>query len=167
MKAPISQSPQSGFTLIELMVAIAIFAFGMLALLSLITNSLVMTNAANYSSIASAQAYAIADSIRGNTSKIQSYDDPTIQSIQANCLTTAGCIANDMVNANYVMWKNRLNEALPNGQGIVCRDASPTDGDPTNWACDDSTTNPPYAVKICWNSNGVSTGAWQCYRTVI
>jgi len=159
---------QQGISLIELMVSIAIFAVGMLALLGLLSNSMVLTQSANHSSVASAMAYALADNIRANPSQIAAYNDPAVSAIEAACLTTAGCTKAQMVNAEYGMWQERLAEALPGGEGVVCRDSvtSSNDGTPDDWMCAGSATNTAYVVKICWK-NTMNAGAWSCYRATI
>ena len=162
-----SNTRQSGVTLIELLVSMAIFAVGMLALLGLISNSIALTNSANHSSVASAMAYALADNVRGNPTLLASYDDPAGVK-EPDCLTTTGCSSGDLVNTEYQLWLERLKEALPGGVGVVCRDSatSSIDGSPDNWACDDSGGNAVYVIKICWKGT-MNSGAWVCYRSII
>lgn len=155
-------SRASGFTLIEVLVAIAIFATGMLGMLGLLANSLSLSYGANYTTVASMMAYQMADHVRGNVSQFAKYNDPT-STFTANCLTTTGCTAAQMVESEYNLWSERIAGKLPAGQGIICRDNSPTDGAPGNWACDDSAGAAPLVVKICWAAR-LSGGAWACYR---
>lgn len=158
----IGPSNASGFTLIEVMVAVALFAAGMLGMLGLLANSLSWSYSANHTTTASMMAYQMADHVRGNVSQFARYNDPT-NTFTSNCLTTTGCTPTQMVESEYNLWSERIAGRLPAGQGIVCRDNSPTDGDPSGWACDDSAGAAPMVVKICWAAT-LSGGAWTCYR---
>jgi type IV pilus assembly protein PilV len=153
---------EAGFTLIEVLVAVAIFAAGMLGMLGLLANSLSWSYSANHTTIASMMAYQMADHVRGNVTQFAAYNDPT-HTLTSNCMTTTGCTPTQMVESEASLWSQRLADKLPAGQGIICRDNSPTDGDPSNWACDDSAGAAPMMVKICWKRT-LSGGAWSCYR---
>jgi len=144
------------------MVAIAIFAVGMLGMLGLLTNSLSWSYSANHSTRAAMLAYQMADHVRGNVTQFVLYNDP-INSSTANCFNATGCTATQMVQSEFSAWSAKLAEALPGGQGAICRDTSPTDGDPSGWLCDDSTGPAPLVVKICWYKTQ-SGGAWACYH---
>lgn len=158
-------SKADGFTLIEVLVAIAIFVVGMLGLLSLLTNSLSWSYSANHTTRAAMLAYQMADHVRGNVTQFAAYNDPN-STVTSTCLTTTGCTPLQMVQSEYALWNNRITNALPAGQGMICRDNTPTDGDPGNWQCDDSAGAAPMVVKICW-SKTQSGGAWACYRVRI
>lgn len=153
-----------GFTLIEVLVAIIIFSIGMLGLLGLTSNGLMMTYTANYTTTGAQLAYAMADSVRANPVQLASYDDPGDTSTDT-CFSS-GCTADQIVSTSFSQWKDTVADTLPSGDGVVCRDASPADGDPDDWGCDNSAATSPYAVKVCW-SNRTGGGGWSCYRVVI
>jgi type IV pilus assembly protein PilV len=156
---------QSGFTLLEVLVAIVIFSVGMLAMLGLLTNSLIFTGSAGHRSTASQLSYAMAEYVRGNPTSLASYNDPSSSAITAGCFTSAGCAPAQLVQSEYGNWQQRIAETLPSGTGMICRDSSPMDGDGVNWECDDA-ANAPFVVKICWRETAIG-GGMLCSRTVI
>lgn len=157
---------QSGFTLLEVLVAIVIFSVGMLAMLGLLTNSLVITGSAGHRSAASQLSYAMAEYVRGNPRLLASYNAPVSSAITAGCFTAAGCTTTELVTSEYGNWQQRIAEALPNGKGMICRDSSPMDGDGDDWQCNDAGANTPFVVKICWSETGIGGGTL-CSRTAI
>jgi len=142
-------SKQTGVTLLEVLIAILILSFGLLGMLGLITNGLKITGSSNYRSIAAQQLTEMADMINANPALISAYASPT-SALTANCLTTAGCTPAQLPKMDYRLWLDNLSKTLPSGTGIVCLDASPSDGNSTNFAC--SGVGRP-TVKICWNEH--------------
>lgn len=168
-----------GFSLIEVLVAIVIFSVGMLGLLGLTSNGLMMTYMANYTTTGAQLAYALADNVRANPTQLASYDDPD-DNETSDCFSSVaenGCDKNQIVQTEVNQWRETVARALPGqehlvggnrvvgGDGVICRDASPTDGTPEDWLCDPSAATSPYVVKVCW-SNRIG-GGWSCYRVVI
>lgn len=156
---------QVGFTLLEVLVAIVIFSVGMLAMLGLLTNSLIFTGSAGHRSVASELSYAMAEYVRGNPKLLASYNDPASSAITAGCFTAAGCAPDRLVQSEYGNWQQRIAETLPSGKGMICRDSSPLDGDSDDWLCDNA-SNAPFVVKICWSETAIGGGTL-CSRTVI
>jgi len=62
--------------------------------------------------------------------------------------TSAVCTAEELARFEVRRWRDALAGTLPQGQGIVCIDSTPDDGDPSNWLCDD--TGDVVAIKIGW-----------------
>jgi len=62
--------------------------------------------------------------------------------------TSAVCTAEELARFEVRRWRDALAGSLPQGQGIVCIDSTPDDGDPSNWLCDD--TGEVVAIKIGW-----------------
>lgn len=146
---------QKGNTMLEVLVAIVVFSFGMLGLLGLMLNSLKMTSTSNYRSIAAEQFVAISEILNANPSLISSYIASSASStITSNCLNTTGCTAGQMQATDYGLWQQQLAMILPSGQGVICSDSTPTDGVAGTWACD-GLGRP--TVKICWNESRVSS----------
>jgi type IV pilus assembly protein PilV len=148
-------SPEHGFSLLEVLLAIAILSVGLLGMLLLMINSMRITTSSNYRSIAAQLAYSMADSMRSNPTQLANYDQPDTIGVAA-CFTAVGCgaIRTDLVNTEYTQWRNRISAALPGGVGMLCRDASPNDasivGTTPTWNCAAGTTA-PYVVKVCWS----------------
>ena len=170
MKAHGDSGPRgtaNGMTLFEVLVAILILSFGMLGMLGLLLSALKLTSTSNYRNIATLESQAMADLLRSNVRNLTSYDAPTDAS-DANCYTASGCSSTTTrIQTEYSLWLARLATMLPSGTGIVCRDSTPTDGTPANWACT-STAGNPFVVKVCWDESRVpSSSAVTCIQTLM
>lgn len=62
--------------------------------------------------------------------------------------TSAVCTAEELARFEIRRWREAIGGSLPQGQGIVCIDSTPDDGDPSNWLCDD--IGDVVAIKIGW-----------------
>lgn len=153
-------STHRGFSLIEVMLAIAILSVGMLGMLLLMINSTRLTTSSNYRSTAAQLAYSMADSMRSNPTQLAFYDNPDTTGVAA-CFTAAGCgtPSEALVYTESSLWTARLAASLPGGVGMLCRDSTPGDATvivapltndvtPT-WNCTAGTG--PYVVKVCWS----------------
>lgn len=108
----------SGFTLLEVLVAIFILTIGLLGLASLQIAGTRNTNSAYMRSQASVLAYDLADRIRAN--RIGDYITPLPNGTQRNaCLSTTGCSADNMAENDIFEWQNAIATALPLGSGTV------------------------------------------------
>jgi len=121
---------QSGFTLLEVMVAIVVLSLGLLGLAGLQAASLRNNQTAYYRGIATHQAYDMADRIRANLAGVRALPTSEYSSLAAmipanpGCFT-ADCSAADMAKTDHFQW-NTVNAALlPNGVGSVrCEDGA-------------------------------------------
>lgn len=158
--------PQKGNSLLEVLIAIVVFSFGMLGLLGLIVNSLKMTSTSNYRSIAAEQFTAISETLNANPTLVSTYAAAASSSITASCFST-GCSATQFPATEFGRWQQYIanHSGLPNAQSTICNDSTPADGDSTNWGCD-GLGRP--TVKICWDESRVST-AWSttCFSAQI
>ena len=104
-------SQQTGFTLLEILVAMVVLSIGLLGLAGLQAVSLNNNQIAYYRSIASQQTYDIADRMRANLVGITagSYNNLTSSS------TPAG-----MAGTDWTQWLNNTAAMLPSGSGSVC-----------------------------------------------
>lgn len=156
-----------GFSLIEVLIAILIFALGMLGTLAMILNGLKMTTSSTSRTIASEAVTAMAEVLRTNPIATGS-DNPltsatfasSVPAIDTNCMNSTGCGRNAFVNNAIQAWQDNLAASLPQGTGVVCRDSDPVANDakirPTAtpaWNCDGSGA---YVVKVCWNESRVN-----------
>lgn len=148
---------QEGATMLEVLIAIVVFSFGMLGMLGLVVSSLKISSTSNFRSVASEQLAAMADALNANPVMINDYlsvaSSPTAT---ASCFAAGGCTTAQLAETEYKLWLDRVAELLPSGAARLCRDSTPSDGDSTNWACDGSGRP---VVKICWNESRVSTEA--------
>jgi len=146
---PTLRHHQEGVTLLESLVAIVVLSFGLLAMLGLFLNGLRMTSSSHYRTIAAEQLVAIADMINANPNLIATYSPPAANTGNVFCFT-ADCATTQVAPADFQLWQANVAASLPNGVGTVCLDASPADGNSSNFQC--SGSGRP-TVKICWNEN--------------
>ncbi len=170
-----------GSTMIEVLIAIVILAFGMMGMLGLFINSLKIGSGSVYRSVAMQQAYMMADIIRTNYVNLPNYFSPTA-TYTASCFNSTGCNNTTAPNAEYKVWQTQLSTLLPAGQGLVCRDPTPYNSltSISSSSCTTSSSTAPLIVKVCWdesrirssnagvtNSATTGTGGTQCVYTQI
>ncbi|MBI4693393.1 MAG: type IV pilus modification protein PilV [Gammaproteobacteria bacterium] len=148
-----------GFTLLEVMIAVVVFSIGLLGIAGLQVAGMRFTHDAHLRSIATAQAENMADRMRTNAAGMAAgnYDVsgamPT--SYPKDC-DARQCTPAELATFDLVSWNTAVaNKAvesnaglLPGGDGVVCLDSTPDDGDTGNWQCDDKGS--VYAVKLRW-----------------
>ena len=155
---------QSGFTLLEILIAIVIFSIGLLGIAGLQVAGMRFTHGSQLRSIAVAQAESMADLMRANEFGVQAgfYNVKTAMPTNANpdCAATV-CTAQERATYDLKAWNTTTvgaplqsnRDVLPLGDGIVCRDSTPNDGVSGAWACDNSGN--VYAIKIQWQERTV------------
>jgi type IV pilus assembly protein PilV len=155
----------SGFTMIEVMVALLILAVGLFGMLGITANSLKFTTSANYRTIAAQQAYAMAEALRANPSTLGvavAGDTAFVSTTPAStpdCVKAAGCGRSAFINNAVYMWQQAVRSNLPSGAGTVCRDSAAASNPPNtagaaiNWNC---SGDGQYVVKVCWNESRVA-----------
>jgi type IV pilus assembly protein PilV len=131
----------AGFTLIEVMVALAVVSIGMLGIASLYTQALGASRTTQYRSQAINLISDISDRIRGNRLGGVQYagaagDNNCDLSGGATC-TPAQLAADDLFN-----WGAQVNALLPGGTWNVARAA---------------TTPPTYTITLTWDEVGQGT----------
>ena len=147
-----------GVTMIEVLIAIVILAFGMMGMLALFLNSLKISSGSVYRNIATQHSYMMADMIRANTTNLQAYFTPTA-SATTGCFASAGCASTVIPNTEYKLWQTQLTSMLPAGQGVVCRDASASTRSSSSISafltCSGSGE---MVVKVCWDETRIQAG---------
>ena len=158
---------QRGVSLVEVLVAVVIFALGMLGAGGLIMSSLrsgqLSANAST--AIALARDYgeimqttppaAVSTGVAGNNA----FTVDTLTSIPSSApkdCKANSCTPTEMVNFSTYEWMKRVTTALPGGRAVVCRDATVKDSASGlyQWACDNDGTM--MVVKFGW---AAKTGA--------
>lgn len=141
---------ERGFSLIEVMVALAITALGLLGLASLMLKGLQSNADSQMRSIAISQAYDIADRMRANYQGVKDgkYDGilpsssattcstsglgttahvqpGSISDCSTDCTSTA-CSSTNVANKDACMWHARNAAVFPagSGAGAVCKDTT-------------------------------------------
>lgn len=145
-------SRQTGFTLLEVLVAILVVSLGLLGLAGLQAATLRNNQIAYYRSIAIQQAYDIADRIRANQAGAEAgnYDNltATIPS-DPDCVGNV-CSPSQMAAADHAQWNGNNVRLLPGGVGTVIADG-----------------NGAYTVTLSWNENTEGGGATQQFTATV
>ncbi len=157
----------AGFTLLEVLIAIVVFSIGLLGIAGLQVAGMRFTYGSQLRAIATAQADSLADRMRANPVGMQSgfYNiadgTPMPTDADADC-AAEDCTPEQLATFDLVTWNSGLAgkpveanaDVLPDGDGVVCIDSTPDDGDPADWACDNA--GQVYAIKVVWTER--STG---------
>lgn len=146
----------SGFTLIEVMVALIILVMGVLGAAGMTVAALRDSKQAALRSTATALAYEVSDLMRANPGQEAVFTGASATST-TTCWTT-GCTPALMAKNDYYVWQAKLTGAngLPNGAAVICHDATMLTTYP---ACDNSAAA-PLVVKVRWDEkNNNAPGA--------
>jgi type IV pilus assembly protein PilV len=130
-----TRAQQSGFTMVEVLVALIVLAIGLLGIAALYLNSLQAGRTAIYRTEAVALAADLADRIRMNRTAQAGYGSlfTDVEVADADCATTGGCTDVELAATDLSNWKNALAQALPNGQGQVDVVLPVAAGEPTTY----------------------------------
>ncbi|HIB83618.1 MAG TPA: type IV pilus modification protein PilV [Chromatiaceae bacterium] len=143
MKQP-HKLQSKGFTLIEVLVAVVVLSIGLLGLAGMQLAGLQNNQSALYRSIATYQAWDMADRLRANSVGIDdgSYDNRAGNPAIDNCISV-GCTTAQLANYDISTWNADNDSLLPGGTGTVCRDS-----DLSTDACEIGGTR--FAIRISW-----------------
>ena len=112
----------SGFSLIEVLIAMIILAGGLLGLAGLQATSLRNNQSAYNRSVATQLAYEMADRMRANYTEAKSnnayFAAPPTTAV-ANCKTTAGCSPAEIAQNDLYEWNQAVQSSLPSGTGTI------------------------------------------------
>jgi len=113
---------QSGFTLIEVLIAILVLAFGLLGFALLQTMNVRFTKSAQERTVATNLAYEVVDLMRMQRSLGSYYNAITFDSFAGVVVPeTGGCARDEEAppTANIDRWKCEVKAALPEGAALV------------------------------------------------
>ncbi|WP_158583347.1 type IV pilus modification protein PilV [Salinisphaera sp. Q1T1-3] len=113
---------QSGFTLLEAMIAIVVISIGLLGLLGLQTYAITATQSSQYRTLASIAIQDIAARMQANPraadqgfySAIDSPGEPSDK-----CRSETPCSPEAMARLDVWQWSQGIADTLPNGRGFV------------------------------------------------
>lgn len=147
------QARQAGFTLTEVLVALVIFAFGMLGVAGLQMKAMMGMDTAQFRSVASLKAAELAERIRANPgatySGVAGVDNACRTAHYADRHATPDdCTPVELAEDDIEDWSEELAGRLPGGTGTVCIDSTPDDGTALAPACDGSGS--VLAIKVWW-----------------
>jgi type IV pilus assembly protein PilV len=155
-------SNASGFTLIEVMIAVLVLSVGLLGLAAMQAFGLRNNQEAYMRSQATILAGDIMERMRANIQGVNAghYNLGTPSAVAA-CLTTTGCTAQQLAQQDMFEWRTSMFNALPTptptnanlGEAVVCIDSTPLNSGTSvnNHGCDG--IGNVYAVKIWWDTN--------------
>jgi len=121
---------RKGFTLIEVLISMAILAVGLLGLAALQVQGLKNNLSAYQRSQATQLAYDMADRMRANVvdaenavgmyaTKATTVIKAKANTAQATCKNTTGCTVEDMAKNDIYEWNLKVSNILPSGEGTI------------------------------------------------
>lgn len=173
----------AGFTLLEVLIAIVVVAFGLLGLAGLQVFSLRNNVSAAQRVAASALTADIVDRMKANYQGVVAgnYDVPGAAygpAVAACAEKNGACNPTELATTDLFQWQQRVAATLPGGVGRVCVDTTPRVPDPdvgggvpspdANHGCNGTGVN-SYVVKIWWydeRGRGTGTGERKYVYTI-
>ncbi|CAN7664531.1 type IV pilus modification protein PilV [Variovorax paradoxus] len=163
---------QTGFSLVEVLVAIVVLSFGLLGMVGLQAASLQANRDARLQSTAVVLARELAEMMRGNKDQallatgnpylIGDLSHPLAPPTASYCLAIGQNCGTDkaaVAQAELTDWLARVDEALPGARISICRDSAPFGSDGTAvWTCTSTDNSDPILVKIGWSRPSTKTG---------
>jgi type IV pilus assembly protein PilV len=126
---------ESGFTMVEVLVALVVLAIGLLGIAALYLSSLQAGRTAIYRTQAVNAAADLADRIRSNRAAVADYNNvyADVFAEVAACYTTAGCTPTELAASDLSRWKADIAQLLPNGEGQVAVTLPVGAGEPASY----------------------------------
>lgn len=141
-----SSNGQHGFSLVEVLVAAAVFSLGLTGLSLMLMNAAQGSAEAWNRTTAAMHAASLAELILLSPAARGHYINPPAQP-GGNCFAPGTCSEARWAAANLSRWQYGLEQSLAGARGLACLDATPRDGDAMEPACDG---NGGAVVKIFW-----------------
>jgi type IV pilus assembly protein PilV len=145
------RTQELGASLLEVLIAILIMSFGLLALAGMTTASLQYSKIAQFQTIGVQLSVDLSDRMRANTDGFMSnsYNKTTVYSSSTAaitvpaCAVATACTSSEIASIDLAQWRNALRVSMPGGDAFVQRDVSN-----------------PLAVDIwiMWTDVGLATG---------
>jgi len=142
------QGLASGFSMIELALATAVFSMGLGSLSMMLLASVQGTAEARHQTVATTQAYSLAETIAMQFDAYGHYIDPP-GAEESGC-NEDFCRSEALATVNMADWQRQLSREVPGSYGLVCRDGTPDDGSASDPACDG---NGALVIKVFWTES--------------
>ena len=136
----------SGFSLLEVLVASTVFSLGLAGIAALLLASIIGSAEALREGIASMAAASLAEQIRLNPVALDRYLNPP-EYISRICAGDNQCTPEQQADYDFRLWQLELADSIQNARGLVCHDETPQDGVEGNSHCDGTG---PLVIKIFW-----------------
>ena len=140
----------SGFSLLEVLVASTIFSLGLAGFAALLLASIIGSTQARREGIASMAAASLSEQIRLNPAALDRYLNPP-EYVSRICAGTAQCTPEQQADYDFRLWQLELADRIHNARGLVCHDETPEDGIEGDSHCDGAG---PLVIKIFWDGQG-------------
>jgi len=140
-----------GLAMTEALVTLLVLSLAALGQAALQMRSLGAQAGAAWMSQATVLAADAADRLRANPAGVAAgrYDALLVPAaLSPSCTAATPCGSDQIAVRDFVRWRADLAAMLPQGQGVICRDATPDDGTAEAPACDGS--GAWLAVKVFW-----------------
>jgi type IV pilus assembly protein PilV len=132
---------QSGFSLVEVLIALVIMSVGMLGIAGLYVQSMQAGRTSMFRHNAVTLAGDVADRIRANPTAAVSYIVPV--GADNSCVTGGvNCTPAEMAANDVLLWKDQAGETLPNGDVTIVFTAAA------------GATPPSYQITVTWTEPG-------------
>ncbi len=141
---------QSGFSLLEVLVASTVFSLGLAGLSAMLLLSFAGAADAERESNAASAAASLAEQLRLNPVALDRYLDPPDQITQI-CTGRNTCTPAQQADYDFRLWQLELANGVPGARALVCHDATPEDGIEGNEHCDGTGS---LVIKIFWQGSG-------------
>ena len=148
----------SGFSLIEVLVASTVFSLGLAGFTALLLTSIIGSARARQEGMAAMAAASLSEQIRLNPVALNRYLYPP-EYISRICSGNSQCTPEQQADYDFRLWQLELADSIQNARGLVCHDETPEDGIEGNSHCDGAG---PLVIKIFWdgrvtdNNNGLT-----------
>ena len=142
----------SGFSLIEVLVASTVFSLGLAGFTALLLSSVIGSAEARREGIASIAAASLAELIRLNPTALDHFINPP-EYVSRICSGNHSCSPEHQADYDFRLWQLELADSIKNARGLVCRDETPQDGIEGNSQCDGTG---PLVIKIFWSGQSSS-----------
>lgn len=142
---------QNGLSMLEVLIAIVIFSFGLLGLSGLQLVSLSSNHSAHIRSTATSVAYDMVDRMKANMAGVTAGHYNNVAGADNACQavhyddthTPASCTPTQLAQDDIYDWQKTAAGLLPAGDATVCLDSSPSTA-----ACDGAGAS--YAIRVSW-----------------
>jgi type IV pilus assembly protein PilV len=139
---------QNGFSMIEIMSAVAVLSVGLVSVASLSLVNLRTVSHGHSQTQATIIAAELADTMRAN---MEAYENNmfavNLQSGEKDCIGDEKCQYDEQAQYDGNLWTQHATDALPGATAVMCMDSTPDDGTPSAPACDGLGMN---TVKLFW-----------------
>lgn len=136
---------QSGFSLVEILIAALVLGIGLAGIAALLITALGGTGLASERDRAALLAHSMAAQIRLVPGESPAFTSGTGEA--DSCEIPTDCTPRQIARSFAARFRATAREWLPQGQGVVCFDSTPQDGDAADSACDGG---PLVVVKLFW-----------------